>query len=445
MDAPRPATLPLLRIIMASFAWQQAYQGRSPMLSELFDSPARVRAILGGPAGVQIEAFAEQLFQCGYSKISIRRHIRSAEHIVRWASRRSLSPHDLVGGRALKSFVDHLGRCRCGRYHCANRVEVVTGARLFLSHLQGVQEPPARDRQLTPSEPDLLKEFCAWMRERRGTSERALYNYSIPIRELIRRISGDPKALDARRLRRFVLEQSKGSRWSAQRCRTALRAFLRFLIAEGRCRAGLLGAIPVVPHWRLTVLPQYLPAEDVERLITCCYPTSRVGKRDLAILLLLARLGLRAGDIVQMRLSDIDWSGAWLHVSGKSRRQTRLPLTQEIGQAIATYIQSGRFPAQTDALFLRARAPFRALGSHCAVSAIVDRAFRRARVKRPGRGAAHLLRHSVASSMLRQGTSLQEISALLRHRSIETTQIYAKVDVAGLQQIAQPWPEVQPC
>ncbi len=414
------------------------------MLSELFDSPARIRAILCGQAGVHIEGFAEQLFQRGYSKISIRRHIRSAEHMVRWASRRSLSPHDL-GARALKSFADHLGRCCCGRYPCANRVDVVTGARLFLGHLQGVKEPPARDRQLAPAEPDLLKEFCAWMRERRGTSDRTLYNYSIPIRELIRSIRGDPNTLDAGHLRRFVLEQSKGGRCSAQRCRTVLRMFLRFLIAEGRCRAGLLGAIPVVPHWRLTALPKYLPAKDVERLIACCYPTSRVGKRDLAILLLLARLGLRAGDIVQMRLSDIDWNSAWVHVSGKSRRQTRLPLTQEIGQAIATYIQSSRFPAQTDALFLRARAPFRALGSHCAVSMIVVRAFRRARIKRPGRGAAHLLRHSVASSMLRQGASLQEISALLRHRSIETTQIYAKVDVAGLRQIAQPWPEVQPC
>jgi hypothetical protein len=97
------------------------------MLSELFDSPARIRAILGGSAGVHIEGFAEQLFQRGYSKISIRRHIRSAEHIVRWASRRSLSPHDL-GARALKSFADHLGRCCCGRYPCANRVDVVTGA-----------------------------------------------------------------------------------------------------------------------------------------------------------------------------------------------------------------------------------------------------------------------------------------------------------------------------
>jgi integrase/recombinase XerD len=411
------------------------------MLSELFDSPARIRAILDGPAGVHIESFAEQLFQRGYSRISTRRHIRSAEHIVRWAVRRGLSPHDL-DGRALKNFFDHLGRCRCGRYRCADRTDVVSGARLFLSHLRGVKEPPVRDRQLAPAEPDLLKEFCAWMRERRGTSGQALYNYSIPIRELIRRISGNPNALDARRLRQFVLERSKGGRFAAQLCRTALRMFLRFLIAEGRCRAGLLGAIPVVAHWRLAALPKYLPPEDVERLIACCCPTSRVGKRDRAILLLLARLGLRAGDIVQMRLSDIDWNGAWVHVSGKSRRQTRLPLTQEIGQAIATYIQAGRFPAQTDALFLRSRAPFRALGSHAAVSEIVDRAFFRARVKRPGRGAAHLLRHSVASSMLRQGTSLQEISALLRHRSIESTQIYAKIDVAGLQQIAQPWPEV---
>lgn len=414
------------------------------MLSELFESPARIRTILGGPAGVQIESFAEQLVRCGYSKVSIRRHIRSAEHIVRWATRRSLPLHDL-GGRAFKRFLDHLGRCRCGRYHCANRVDVAAGARLFLSHLQGVKEPPARDRQIAPEEPGLLAEFWAWMRQRRGTSDRALYNYSIPIRELIGCINGDPSALNAGRLRQFVLEQSKSGRWSALRCRTALRMFLRFLIAEGRCRAGLLGAIPVVPHWRLTELPRYLAAEDVERLIACCDPTSRVGKRDLAILLLLARLGLRAGDIVQMHLSDIDWNGAWLHVSGKSRRQTRLPLTQEVGQAIATYIQYSRFPAQTDALFLRARAPYRALGSHCAVSAIVDRAFRRARVQRPGRGAAHLLRHSVASSMLRQGASLQEISALLRHRSIETTQIYAKVDIAGLEKIAQPWPEAQPC
>jgi integrase/recombinase XerD len=413
------------------------------MLSDLFCAPARTRAIRSGPAGALIEGFAEQLLQHGYAEISARRHIRAAEHIVRWAGRRGLSAHDL-DDRDLRSFGDHLRRCRCGRYCCAKRLEVVGGARLFLRHLQGIEEPPIRDPRAVPAEPHLLKLFCAWMRDRRGTSDRGLYNYCIPIRELIRRVAEDPSALDACCLRQFVLEQSQRGRWVARRCRTALRMFLRFLIAEGLCRAGLLGAIPVVPQWRLASLPRYLPPEDVERLISYCDPSSQVGKRDRAILLLLARLGLRASDIVHMRLRDIDWKGAWVHVSGKNRLETRLPLTQEVGQAIAAYL-GGRCPAHTDALFLRSRAPFRALGSSCAVSVIVDRAMRRAGIKRPARGAAHLLRHSIASSMLRHGASLQEISALLRHRSIETTQIYAKVDVMGLQQIAQPWPQVQPC
>jgi integrase/recombinase XerD len=411
------------------------------MLSGSSDTPARICAVGGAPTGGSIEGFAKELFQHGYSKISVRRHTRSAKRIVRWAIRQGLSTHDL-GEQVIESFGDHLRRCPRA---CTNSAEVVAGARLFISYLQGIDKPPSRYHRPAAAEPDLLKSFCAWMRERRGTCDRALYNYSIPIRELIKCIGGDPSALDAASLRQFVLRQSQGGRWAARLCRTALRMFLRFLIAEGRCHAGLLSAIPVVPCWRLTSLPRYLPPEDVERIIACCNATSRIGTRDRAILLLLARLGLRAGDIVQMRLTDIDWKNAWIQVSGKSRRQTRLPLTHEIGQAIVAYVQTGRYPAQTDALFLRSRAPFRALGSHCAVSMIVDRAFRRAGVKRPGRGAAHLLRHSFASSMLRQGASLQDISAILRHRSIETTQIYAKVDVAGLQQITQCWPEVQPC
>ena len=170
-----------------------------------------------------------------------------------------------------------------------------------------------------------------------------------------------------------------------------------------------------------------------------------MGKRDRAILLLLARLGLRAGDIVQLRLQDIDWKGAWIHLSGKSRRQTRLPLNQEVGQAIVTYLEEGRPQSQSDVLFLRSRAPFRALASHAAVSVMVAQAMRRAGIEHAGRGAAHLLRHSVASSLLRHGASLQEIAVLLRHRAVETTQIYAKVDIAALKEIAQPWPEVPSC
>jgi site-specific recombinase XerD len=170
-----------------------------------------------------------------------------------------------------------------------------------------------------------------------------------------------------------------------------------------------------------------------------------MGARDRAILLLLARLGLRAGDIVRLRLGDIDWKEADIHVAGKGRCQASLPLTQEVGDAIVAYIKDGRPQTDVEALFVRSRAPYRALASHCAISMVVAQAMRRAGVTCPSRGAAHVLRHSVASSMLRQGASLQEIAAVLRHRSIATTEIYAKIDVVALRQIAQPWPEVKPC
>jgi len=415
------------------------------MLSHFFKGSARIHEIRSGPSGALLEDFADYLFQNGYAEESARRHIRSAEHIIHWAGKKDLLANEL-DDRALKRFGDHLTRCRCGWYCRANRGHILTGARLFLTHAQGADPPVIRMPAPVDSTPVLLESFCRWMREYRGTSERTLYNYGLPIRELIRRFGEDPGQLNAQRLRTFVLSQSRYAGWAtAKRCTTALRMFLRFLIAEGRCRAGLLGAIPVLAHWRLSSLPRYLPPEAVERVIDSCDVSSPVGKRDRAILLLLARLGLRAGDIVQLRLQDIDWKDAWVHVSGKGRRQTRLPLTQEVGDAIVSYLQEGRTRSRTDALFLRSRAPYRGLASHAAVSVIVAGAMRRAGVKRPGRGAAHLLRHSLAGSMLRQGASLQELSALLRHRSIETTQIYAKIDVAALQQMAQPWPEVWSC
>jgi site-specific recombinase XerD len=221
--------------------------------------------------------------------------------------------------------------------------------------------------------------------------------------------------------------------------------FVRFLVAENHCPVGLDAAIPRVAHWRLAVLPRSLAPDDVERVIASCDTASSVGRRDRAILLLLARLGLRAGDVAHLRLSDIEWQEAWIHVRGKGRREARLPLSQEVGQAIVDYLQHGRPRTNLDVVFVRSRAPLCGLDSHGAVTAIVARALQRVGITRPGRGAAHLLRHSVATSMLREGASLQDIGALLRHRSIETTQIYAKVDVMALQSIAQPWPEVQTC
>jgi integrase/recombinase XerD len=414
------------------------------MLSELFDSSARIDGLRAGRAGASLDGFAHALVQAGYAQITARRHLRAAEHFVSWADRHGISVGSL-SEHARARFARHVPRCRCRQYGHSDR-SLLHGVRLFCRYLEETGTITVVAVERPSSDPALLLAFRQWMRQQRGTCESTVDNYGIHIRELLRQVGEEPAKLDARGLRQFVMEGSHTCGWAAAKKRTtALRMFLRFLIAEGKCAVGLDGAIPVLAHWRLSALPRYLQVDEVERLIASCDITSPVGKRDRAILLLLARLGLRAGDIVQLRFCDIDWKGAWLHVSGKGRRQTRLPLTHEVGQALVVYLKDGRPRTDTDVVFVRSRAPFQAFRSHCNVSVIVDRALRRARVTRPSRGAAHLLRHSVATSMLRHGASLHDVASLLRHRSIETTQIYAKVDVIALTQIAQPWPQVQPC
>ena len=411
------------------------------MPSQSGKSCTRIRALRDGPETPLIESFAQALSEAGYATVTACRHLRAAKHFIYWAHlhgtpARELNEHE----QSLAGFKRHLRRCRCSHYGHSKQPRVVQGARLLLTYLRDARIIALRASPAV-HDPALLSAFCQWMRRLRGSAEVTLHQYSVYIRELLGQLGERPSRFDARRLRAFVLERSHS--WGptvAQKCTTALRMFLRFLIAEGKCGVGLEAAIPTPAHWRLASLPRYLQPEEVECLIASCDQASAVEWRDRAILLLLARFGLRAGDIVQLRLSDIDWKGAWIHVCGKGRRHTRLPLTQEVGDAIVTYLKKGRPRTNTDTLFVRCHAPFCAFSSS-AVSHIVDKAFRRAGVARPSRGAAHLLRHSLATSMLRQGASLEDIAPVLRHRSIETTQIYAKVDINALRQIAQPWPE----
>jgi integrase/recombinase XerD len=415
------------------------------MLAEYFESPLRIQEIRGCPDGHVLEGFTQELYQAGYAQLTARRHLRAAEHLVHWTGRRGI-PVSALEERIIKEFSHHLNRCRCTGYGRTHRLELENGVRLFIGYLRraGVLTTPINEESI--EDPALLVSFDRWMRQQRGTCDATLYNYGLDLRDLLKHIGEDPARFHAQVLRNFVLERTQRCGWAAaKRCTTAVRSFLRFLIADGRCAAGLDASIPALAHWRLSTLPRYLQSEDVERVIASCDPTTPVGARDRAILLLLARLGLRAGDIVRLRLGDIDWKEADIRVAGKGRCQALLPLTQEIGDAIVTYIKDGRPQTAAEALFIRSRAPFRALANHCAISMVVAQAMRRAGVTCPSRGAAHVLRHSVASSMLRQGASLQEIAGVLRHRSIATTEIYTKIDVVALRQIAQPWPEVKPC
>ena len=223
----------------------------------------------------------------------------------------------------------------------------------------------------------------------------------------------------------------------------ALRSFFRFLRWRGDIAIDLASSVPKVADWRLSALPKFLPADEVERLISCCPRGTVTGQRDYTLLLLLARLGLRAGEVVALTLDDIDWQAGELTVRGKGGREDRLPIPRDVGQAMATYLRQRRpRGCSTRRFFIRRRAPRRGFASSVAVCTIVRRALERAGIASPRKGA-HLLRHSLATEMLRKGGSFAEIGEILRHRSVDTTAIYAKVDVTALQALAQPWPSAR--
>ncbi len=222
--------------------------------------------------------------------------------------------------------------------------------------------------------------------------------------------------------------------------------FLRYLAAEGQCRPGLEHALTLPANWSQQSLPQGLAPEEIRRVLAACPPTPR-GLRDRAALLLLIRLGLRAGDVSKLRFSDLCFGTATIRVLGKERREVRLPLPQDVGDALLAYVSKGRPRIQSEFVFLRSIAPFQPFSMRQAgsgVSYIARAALRRAGVQPPRRGS-HVFRHTAACQMLRQGVGLEGIAEVLRHRSVETTGIYAKVDLALLGQIAQPWPEGMSC
>jgi integrase/recombinase XerD len=411
------------------------------MLQEYFDSSSRIQTLRDSPLGVAFESLVRELSTARYARRTVRGYIWAVEHFVHWIDRQGVSIPSLDEA-CVDRFERHLRHCRCRRRRCSHRIEQIHCARMFLDHLRrtGLVTTAAVESE----NPVLLVAFRRWMHQQRGTCRRTLENYCLPILDFLTLHGEDPARFDARSLRQFVLQRRQRGEGAARTCANALRAFFQFLSSDGRCSRDLVAAIPIIAHWHLATLPRYLQPEEVERVITACDVLSPVGRRDRAVLLLLARLGLRASDVVQLRLEDINWEEAWIQVCGKSRRQIRLPLSQEVGDALAAYLQHGRPDTEAAAVIVRADAPFQAL-SHNTVSVIVDRALRRAGIVRPSRGAAHLLRHSFATSLLRQGAALQDIADVLRHRSVTTTEIYAKVDVTALQQIAQPWPGASSC
>ena len=224
------------------------------MLSELFDSAARIHGLRAGPAAAELDAFTHVLSQVRYAQITARRHLRAAEHFVWWASRHDIAVSEL-SEQSLERFGRHVPRCRCRRYGHSDR-GLLYGARLFLRHLENTGIIKVGAVASPTPEPALLMTFREWMHQQRGACGSTVDNYAVHIRELLRHVGVELDKLDARGLRQFVMEGSQTCGWAAAKKRTtALRMFVRFLIADGKCAVGLDGAIPVLAHWRLSALP----------------------------------------------------------------------------------------------------------------------------------------------------------------------------------------------
>lgn len=396
------------------------------------------------PIGPYLDNFTRWLEKHGYQQDTIRRRLRGATQFVAWAHSQSV-PVPELNLAILTDFHSHLARHGQLFYPSGRHTARCAGAQYFLAFAQSegiASAPPVAPS--TTTLPHLLVAFEQWTRTHRGVTEQTLLGYRRYLVDLLHTLGDQPEQYEAKRLRAFILERVHQSRIGKAKClTTAVRVFLRYLITVGHCPPGLDETIPHIAEWRLSTLPRYLPPEDVECVLAACDPATPRGARDRAILLLLARLGLRASDIAHLTFTDIEWDSAKVKVSGKSRREVRLPVPQEVGDALLHYLAHARPPHPDEHVFLTAVAPWRPLAGG-GVTAIAARALHRAGVTAPAYGA-HVFRHSAATAWLRQGASLQVIGDVLRHTSFETTAHYAKVDVGLLEQVTRPWPEVRSC
>ena len=315
-----------------------------------------------------------------------------------------------------------------------------TELRGFLRHLVAIGRIGAVEpAPVEPTRPVLLDRFAGWLENHRGIGPGTIRRHVWLIAEMMPELGDDPRTYDTALIRDVLhMNIQRRSRSYAPVLPTTMRMYLRFLASEARIQPGLVAAVPSVPQQQLSSLPHYIASDDVERAIATCGDDA-TGLRDRAILLLLARLALRAQDIIALRLTDVDWDRARIRVSGKSRREAILPLPQDAGDALHAYIATARPKVDVDNVFLCTSPPWRGLAASKTVGSVARRALDHAGIKTfAGRGA-HVFRHSQATALLRSGATLDVIQSLLRHRSPNTTAIYAKTDAVMLQEIAQPW------
>lgn len=394
---------------------------------------------LEGPLSAYISGYAKWVRDEGYSLYSRHRQVRLAAWFSRWLGDEGVDLSN-VGSRDVSRYV---------RTH-ARQVKIHRGDVAALRHFVGFlrleglipeERIPTHERSQIEQ---VVQEYEGYLLNERALSLSAVVNYVPFVRGFLTGRFGRGQVklsqLCAADVVRFVQRQARRVHLKrAKLLTTALRSFLHYLRYRGEISHDLAEAVPTVPNWSMTSIPRAIPPDLVRQLLGSINRRTAMGRRDYAILLLLARLGLRASEVAGLELRDIDWNAGLVSIRRKGGRRSVLPLPAEVGTAIAAYLRRGRPQDNCRSIFLRCRAPIRGLINPVAITSVVRNNLARAGIVAPTKGA-HQFRHGLATDMLRHGASLMEIGEILGHRSPETTRIYTKVDMDALRPLALPWP-----
>ena len=407
-------------------------------MEELFVRPQAQVRMHDGPLGEYINAFIDTLAGKGYASDSRRRAAWLVGDFSRWLLRRGI-PAAAIKQECAVTFLRGRKRRRAPRYE-----DRPTLLRL-LTHLAhgGVIAAAVTERTPTAAE-HLEAEYVGYMRRERNLAPTTILSNRMGARQLLASLFADGAVtLDTVTAQDVIEHVTRATRTcrpnSACRVIGGVRAFLRFALYRGLLDTDLSVCIPAPAVWSQSSIPRALQDDQVLRTLAYCDRTTANGCRDYAIILMLARLGLRAGEVVSLRLEDIDWHAGELKVRNGHTRVDRLPIPHDVGEALAQYLRKARPLCSSRHVFVRAQAPRQGFASGTAIATIVRRALRRADLDPPSKGA-HALRHSLATRLLREGASLPEIGEVLRHQRQQTTTIYAKVDLGSLRSMAAPWP-----
>lgn len=388
-----------------------------------------------GPLSPYLDLYLTRVEQEGFMPSSVPCQIYAIARFSRWLERIN-APLEGLDESVVRDFLDR----DPGVVHYPERSTI---RRLVLILRENGVLRAKRPAKLTAVQRHVA-EYRRYLIQQRGLADSCLPNYTSFVEKFLSdRFAGSEPCLTSlcsADVTSFItLQVSQLSRGRAKSLVTALRSYLRYLLHQGEITVALAGCIPSVANWSLSTTPKSLPAGTVQRVLEQQNQTTPLGRRNYAIMLLLARLGLRAGEVVRLNLEDIDWENGVIRIRRKGGRWTPLPLLNDVGEALATYLHSGRPQSCCRRVFVRHRAPVSGFSNTITVSSIVRRLLIRTGVD-SARTGAHLLRHSLAVDLLRKGASLDEIGDVLGHRSQNTTAIYAKVDLAALRPLALAWP-----